>query len=411
MADRISPTSTTAPVDPYANPTPGGSGGAAAANIAPLALPPAGQIIQIDQKKVPVFHGEPGKDGIDIREWIRRIDSMKTAFAWTEQATYENARAALFGYAATVMLTQCKRSVREDFDSTWTWLKKRMLAIFGNVNDSRAMIDILQGIKPRTNLHENMLKFASEIDQEFDKIISVMDKPNVPVPPAGHYTREECQEMCEKQLLRCVEQFNVAFMTNMLPPVLRTKVLEKDPKTVNDTLNHIQECQKLLLDEKRPTGVDRHTPTVHQLGASALPEDQLEHIIQAVQKRQNQNASRGSRGNNRGSRGNNRNSNIDRSTLKCLHCNRTGHGIVECFKRIEDELPCYNQKGEPYFPATDKAKREELLQKKKKAANSLVSTLNDGNIVTTDASTVHNGTTGQPSNTGKGEGSVFPTWV
>jgi hypothetical protein len=288
-----SPTSTTAPVDPYANPTPGGSGGAAPI-IAPLAPAQAGQIIQIDQKKVPVFHGEPGKDGIDIREWIRCIDSMKTAFAWTEQATYENARAALFGYASTVMLTQCKKTVREDFDTTWTWLKKRMLAIFGNVNDSRAMIDILQGIKPRTNIHENMLKFASEIDQEFDKIITVMDKPNVPVPPAGHYTREECQEMCEKQLLRCVEQFNMGFMVNMLPPVLRTKVLEKNPRTVNETLDYIQECQKLMLDEKRPTGVDRQAPSVHRLDESTLPEEQLEHIIQAIQRQQSQTATRGS---------------------------------------------------------------------------------------------------------------------
>jgi hypothetical protein len=349
-----SPTSTTAPVDPYANPTPGGSGGAAPI-IAPLAPAQAGQIIQIDQKKVPVFHGEPGKDGIDIREWIRRIDSMKTAFAWMEQATYENARAALFGYAAMVMLTQCKKSVNHDFVNTWTWLKKRMLAIFGNVDDYRAMIDILQGIKPKANIHEDMLKFVSEIDQEFDKITSVMDKPEVTIPAAGHFTREECQEMCDKAVARCVEQFNMGFMVNMLPPVLRTKVIEKNPRTVTDTHRHVQECQKLILDEKRPTGVDRQTPNIHQLDSlnvSALPDQHLDHLIQAIQRRQSQTAPRGSRGNNRGSRGNNRNSNVDRSSLKCVHC----HGVVECFKRIEDELPCYNQKGEAYFPDTDKAK-------------------------------------------------------
>jgi hypothetical protein len=92
-----SPTSTTASANPYANPTPGGSGGAAAAAqiIAPVAPGQPGPIIQIDQKKVPIFCGEPGKDGIDIREWTRRIDSMKTAFGWTKQATYKNARAAL----------------------------------------------------------------------------------------------------------------------------------------------------------------------------------------------------------------------------------------------------------------------------------------------------------------------------
>jgi hypothetical protein len=83
---------------------------------------------------------------------------------------------------------------------------------------------------------------------------------------------------------------------------------------------------------------------------------------------------------------------------------------VECFKRIEDELPCYNQKGEPYFPASDKAKREELLQKKKK--NTSVVTVN----TTADADTIaepetRDMETGQPSGTGEEEGSVFPTWV
>jgi hypothetical protein len=39
-----------------------------------------------------------------------------------------------------------------------------------------------------------MLNFVCEIDQEFDKIATVLDKPEVPVPPAGHYTQEETQQ-------------------------------------------------------------------------------------------------------------------------------------------------------------------------------------------------------------------------
>jgi hypothetical protein len=267
------------------------------------------------------------------------------------------------------------------------------------------MIDILQGIKPKANIHENMLNFVCKIDQEFDKIAMVMDKPEVPIPPAGHYTREETQEFCDKAVARIVEQFNMRFMVIMLPPVLRTKVVEKNPRTVTETLGHVQECQKLILDEKRPTGVAGQAPNVHRLDAAPLPEDQLEHIIQAVQKRQGQAASRGSRGNNRGSRSNNRNSNIDRSSLKCVHCNRTGHGVVECFKRIEDELPCYNQKGEAYYPASDKAKREELLQKKKKTA--AVSPVSDTASTVTENP---HAPTGQPTNT-RTMGSVFPGWV
>jgi hypothetical protein len=217
-----SPSSTTAPVNPYANPAPGGSGGAAAAHIlAPVNPGQAGPIIQIDEKKVPIFHGEPGRDGIEVREWTRRIDSMKAAFNWTDQATYENARAALFGCAADIMLTKSKKPISDDFETTWTWMKKKMLAIFGNVNDLRAMIDILLSFQPKHKLNENMLQFACKIDQEFEKIASVMDKPNVPNPPAGHYTLAECQRMCEEIQARDIELFNMGFMINMLPPTLR----------------------------------------------------------------------------------------------------------------------------------------------------------------------------------------------
>ena len=362
-----SPTSTTAPVNPYANPTPGGSGGAAAAQIlAPVNVGQGGPIIQIDQKKVPIFHGEPGKDGIEVREWTRRIDSMKAAFNWTEQATYENARAALFGYAADVMLTKSKKSISDDFTNTWTWMKKKMLAIFGNVNDLRAMIDILQSFQPKHNINENMLQFACKIDQEFEKIASVMDKPNVQEPPNGHYTRAEAQALCEATQARDIELFNMGYMINMLPPLLRTKVLEKKPTTVAATLDAIEECQKLMLDEKRPTGLARSSPTVHLLDSQPLTEERFEQMLQAVENRRNQR----NQGNNRFSRGNNKKgSDTDRSKLKCSHCQRTGHGVIDCFKRIEDELPCYNQKGEPYFPATDKEKREKLLQRKNKINN------------------------------------------
>ena len=63
-----SATSTTAPGNPFGNPTPGGSG----MMIHPVAAAvPA--IVQIDQKKVPVFLGESGKDSLTVREWIRRV--------------------------------------------------------------------------------------------------------------------------------------------------------------------------------------------------------------------------------------------------------------------------------------------------------------------------------------------------
>ena len=53
--------------------------------------------MQIDQKKVPVFHGEKDKDTITVLAWCHRIDGMKDALGWSDGATYANAMAALFG--------------------------------------------------------------------------------------------------------------------------------------------------------------------------------------------------------------------------------------------------------------------------------------------------------------------------
>jgi hypothetical protein len=155
---------------------------------------------------------------------------------------------------------------------------------------------------------------------------------------------------------------------------------------------------------------------------SALPDQHLDHLIQAIQTRQAQTAQRNPGTSNRGSRGNKRNGNVDRSMLKCLHCNRTGHGIVECFKRIEDELPCYNQKEEPFYPATDKAKREELLKKKNKNLNTATEspvfphigtfvTAPCVNTATEDRDQEQAPPTGQINGTKPKEGSVFPNRV
>ena len=87
-----SPTSTSAP-----NPLPGTSGGGFP--IAPVAIAAQNPVMQINQKKVPVFHAEPDKDSLTVIHWCARIDGMKDAMGWSDEVTYANASAALFGIA------------------------------------------------------------------------------------------------------------------------------------------------------------------------------------------------------------------------------------------------------------------------------------------------------------------------
>jgi hypothetical protein len=92
---------------------------------------------------------------------------------------------------------------------------------------------------------------------------------------------------------------------------------------------------------------------------------------------------------------------------------------VECWNRIENELPCYNQKGEAYYPPTDKAKREELLQKKKKTSvisnvsNDVINDVSDCDLNT--PSTCETAPEESPRHTGQpihgDTGSDFQMWV
>jgi len=46
----------------------------------------------------------------------------------------------------------------------------------------------------------------------------------------------------------------------------------------------------------------------------------------------------------------NSNGSVDMSKKKCTYCQKPNHGQDECFSRIRDNAPCYNSKGEPYYP-------------------------------------------------------------
>ena len=137
------------------NPTASTSNGnaastAAAAQIMPVVANPANPVIQIDQKKVAVFYGETDKDSLTVLNWCKRMDGLKTAFNWSDEATFCNATAALFGNAARIV-TSWKVLDPVDYRETWTYLRKAMLNHWGEVKDSRSFIDALFALRPRLN--------------------------------------------------------------------------------------------------------------------------------------------------------------------------------------------------------------------------------------------------------------------
>lgn len=122
----------------------GAAAGGAAVQMAPVAAGPHGPVMQIYQKKVPVFQGKKDKDTLTILGWCNCIDGLKDALGWSDEATYANASAALFGNAQRTAKNWAilyKAAHRK----TGTYLKKKVLAHYSNVQDSRSFINAMFG--------------------------------------------------------------------------------------------------------------------------------------------------------------------------------------------------------------------------------------------------------------------------
>ena len=177
-----SPTSTSPP-----NPIPGTSGGAAA--VAPVAANAQNPVMQINQRKVPVFRAEKDKDTLTAFDWCKHIDGMQDALDWTDETTSANVSAALYRVA---LRTTSNWAIlyKEEHPKTWTYLKKKMITHFGNMPSSRSFIDAMFGIRQGTDKFDNLDPFKADVSDAFKVVWEMLPKHDA--PPAGNYTSVQC---------------------------------------------------------------------------------------------------------------------------------------------------------------------------------------------------------------------------
>ena len=195
--------------------------------VAPMVAGAHGPVMQIDQKKVPVYHGEKDKDTISIIAWCQRTEFMKDALGGTDEATYANAIAALFG---------CAQRTADDWTilyldehrKTWSYLKKKMLSHYSNMIDSRSFIDAMFSIRPRVDNHCNLDTFNSDCIQAF----AVVRETQHNLPPDGQYTAEQCHQNYFKVQQNILDQICMAFMVHLLPPDIWSEVMKKKPASM-----------------------------------------------------------------------------------------------------------------------------------------------------------------------------------
>ena len=390
----------------YGIAAPGGSGlnipasiQAAAAKLAPAgaAAPapgaPVHTIVQFDQKKTPAFYGLKNIDALTLNEWIRRIDGMRKSLGWNAETTFHNARAALFADAANHIEVQANPRIDDTFAETWDWMQKSLKAQFGDCTTSREYVDIVFNLKPAPGLHVSLANHSNVTYQNFNKIREAIPKPTYPdLPAAGHFTLDELKAAVDAETHRIIDAFAYAFIVNLQPPAVRTKVLDKAPATIGEAIRTINLIQKALLDEKRPLHAPlAATPVAIPQAISVLNDDptidtsnpMAPYLIAALEENNKlkkaqvaaQNGPTGGQGGGRNRRRrNNQNnqssgnqsggnsSNGSNGPKTCSYCQKKGHGQIDCFKRKNDKAPCINVRGEPFYPQGEETGRTNVSQ-------------------------------------------------
>ena len=173
---------------------------------------------------------------MSVLTWCTRMDAMRTAFGWSDEATFCNATAALFSNAARI-LTSWKVLYPTEYRETWTYLRKAMLNHWGDIKDSRSFIDAMFSLRPRTNDMESLNSLLGDVMEAFQVVTDTLMQPDMQsvVADGGHYTDAQVNAMLKAAHKNVVDQFTMAFLINFLLPNLRTKVLESKPTSMKST--------------------------------------------------------------------------------------------------------------------------------------------------------------------------------
>ena len=197
---------------------------------------------------------------------------MKDVLDWSDETTYANASAALFGVAQRTA-TNWAILYKAEHCKTWTYLRKKMASHFGNMQSSRSFINAMFGIQQRTDTFDNLDKFNVDVVDAFQVVREML--PLSDAPPAGNYTTKQCHAREKTVHENILNKICMAFMTQLLPPEIRAKVLEKNPTIMAE---YAAEAQRLIRDKSLSIGNATAKPRVLAIQED-LDEDGLDALV------------------------------------------------------------------------------------------------------------------------------------
>ena len=321
---------------------------------------PTKNVHQLDQSKLPIFFGESGRDACTPLEFINRVDAAMIANEWSDEQTYAYVSGCLFGEAAQWI--RHSKVDKENPQDTWTWLKPQFRKRFFHKVNQTAIADALKTIKPREDaMTFNPHHAFTELMDAFDIIEEYLPLPaGLPNAANTHYTIADVKNAYMSVRTDMLNQFRRNLFLNMMPPLFRNKVMDKNKEKITEMLEEavkIRDARDLCINAKKmtiaeaapePQGQENEDEEIDAIRFTNIRRGQPNFRPQQPNLRTQQPQSRPQQ--RPGQSNASRSGYQDKSQFKCVYCQKMGHNAEECRKRLADKAPCYSNRGIAYYP-------------------------------------------------------------
>jgi hypothetical protein len=309
--------------------------------VVPADAPGAPQMtlaFKVEQRKIPEFFGQKGKDNITAIVFIRKIDDLARTNQWTDTATYAKVANNLKGFARDWLFTTVEMlDWRADL-LTWTNLKPRFQQQFATQTDKKMITEGLSNVamKPGESTGELLARITNTMVILKESYASYENKPAAPAhhDVNGGLTMPRCRQWRDEALNNAQQFQKMQLFRAALPAELRKVVAQRNPNTLT-----LDDMYQIATDTQREAG-----PRIKQAVAAINPDNEEDDEIAAFQRKKGTKNSDHKKSSNpatkMGSKGysaNYRNnsgpgSNANRNGKYCFYCKFQNHTQQECFK-------------------------------------------------------------------------------
>jgi hypothetical protein len=310
---------------------------------------------------LPLFNGD-GTDVIKPDDFVRKIEAAKLAMRWDNGTTAIHFKASLRGRALEWLKgKEFKDTNVDDWDNSLRPLFiKDYVKSFKEINTLTTISHLaLKADETPRDLESRMCTIFADIKKARPIIHANM--------PANPVERDEAwaNALMNRSMNHCMLHIMKCLFVSALPNEMQTKIVERKPENLDDTVDIAQEIHEMKKNAK-PAKVFEVVETKFEeewtkekIEAIQDP-DIKEAVITAIQRRQNggrqnysgQNQSRQQpqqqrQGqNSQGYRQNNQNQN-NRAPVSCYYCKKQYHIQANCRIRLERNAPYNNAQGKP----------------------------------------------------------------